>query len=31
MGALLTTLIGGLLGGLAYAIAVELETRRKNK
>ncbi len=31
MEALLVTFIGGLLGGLVYALGVELENRRKNK
>jgi len=31
MEALLVTFVGGLLGGLVYAIEVELENRRKNK
>lgn len=31
MEALLVTFVGGLLGGLVYAIGVELENRRKNK
>ena len=31
MEALLMALIGGLAGGLIYALAIELENRRKNK
>jgi hypothetical protein len=31
MEALLVTFVGGLLGGLVYALAIELENRRKNK
>ena len=31
MEALLVTLVGGLLGGLVYALGVELENRRNNK
>ena len=31
MEALLVTFIGGLLGGLVYAIGIELENRRNNR
>lgn len=31
MEALLVTFIGGLLGGLVYAIVIALENKRKNK
>lgn len=31
MEALLVTFVGGLLGGLVYALGIELENRRKNK
>ena len=31
MEALLVTFVGGLLGGLVYALGVELENRRNNK
>ena len=31
MEALLVTFVGGLIGGLIYTLAIELENRRKNK
>ena len=31
MEALLVTFVGGLLGGLVYALGIELENRRNNR